>query len=280
MTDLNALIKKAETANAADPNFIADLKKLSAKYPVTGATASTAGPGLPLRQFRRRQLHGQSGVEGLRRHLEGRHQGLDRRPHQHHRPVRQQQGQRQRRAEGDPRRAAAAGAAIDLRLDLHGRADVQHLQDEHQAVSVNKNGPLNIGPYQGASASSGYRLVYQPGNETGLVLQRIVGNQVTQVGAYNDPVNLEDGKVHEIAVAREATGKMRVYVDGQQLIIATDTQIAGQPRRLAERQPGRRLLDPRDQGGRSLDAILKRHQACPSPCHGSWIAGSASAAAR
>ncbi|HKP27422.1 MAG TPA: hypothetical protein VJV39_26375, partial [Dongiaceae bacterium] len=26
VTDLNALIKKAETANAADPNFIADLK--------------------------------------------------------------------------------------------------------------------------------------------------------------------------------------------------------------------------------------------------------------
>ncbi len=43
VTDLNALIKKAETANAADPNFIADLKKLAAKYPVTGAKPSTAG---------------------------------------------------------------------------------------------------------------------------------------------------------------------------------------------------------------------------------------------
>jgi hypothetical protein len=94
-------------------------------------------------------------------------------------------------------------------------------------VSGNKKGPLNIGPYQGASASSVYRLVYQPGNETGLVLQRIVGNQVTQLGAYNDPINLEDGKVHEIAWSRESTGKMRVYIDGQQLIIATDTQITG-----------------------------------------------------
>ena len=94
-------------------------------------------------------------------------------------------------------------------------------------VSANKKGPLNIGPYQGASASSGYRLVYQPGNETGLVLQRIIGNQVTQVGSYNDPVNLEDNKVHELLWSREASGKMRVYVDGQQLIIATDTQIQG-----------------------------------------------------
>ena len=94
-------------------------------------------------------------------------------------------------------------------------------------TSGDTNGPLNIGPYQGASASSGYRLVYQPGNETGLVLQRIVGNQVTQVGAYNDPIDLEDGKVHESVWSRDANGKMRVYVDGQQMIIATDTQIKG-----------------------------------------------------
>jgi hypothetical protein len=94
-------------------------------------------------------------------------------------------------------------------------------------TSFNKNGALNIGPYQGASASSGYRLVYQPGKETGIVLQRIVGNQVTQVGAYDDPVNLEDGKVHELVWQRESTGKMRVYLDNQQLIIATDKQITG-----------------------------------------------------
>ncbi|HEV8391025.1 MAG TPA: hypothetical protein VGQ35_14340, partial [Dongiaceae bacterium] len=44
VTDLNALIKKAETANAADPTFLADLKKLSAQYPVTAAAiASQAG---------------------------------------------------------------------------------------------------------------------------------------------------------------------------------------------------------------------------------------------
>jgi len=59
------------------------------------------------------------------------------------------------------------------------------------------------------------------------VLQRVVGNKVTQVGAYNDPINLEDGKVHTLTWQRESTGKMRVYLDNQQLIIATDTQIAG-----------------------------------------------------
>ena len=75
--------------------------------------------------------------------------------------------------------------------------------------------------------NSGYRLVYQPGNETGLLLQRIVGKKVTQLGAYNDPIELEDGKVHQLIWSRDANGKMRVYVDGQQMIIATDTQITG-----------------------------------------------------
>ena len=94
-------------------------------------------------------------------------------------------------------------------------------------TSGDTNGPLNIGPYQGTNANSGYRLVYQPGNETGLLLQRIVGKKVTQLGAYNDPLSLEDGKVHQLVWSRDANGKMRVYVDGQQMIIATDTQITG-----------------------------------------------------
>src|SRR5690242_11881801 len=42
VTDLNGLIKKAEAAKAADPNFLADLKKLAARYPVT---PSLGGPG-------------------------------------------------------------------------------------------------------------------------------------------------------------------------------------------------------------------------------------------
>ncbi|HNB26842.1 MAG TPA: hypothetical protein PLR41_07800, partial [Alphaproteobacteria bacterium] len=46
ITDLNALIKKAEDANAADPNFLADLKKLSAQYPVAAAAAALGGPGV------------------------------------------------------------------------------------------------------------------------------------------------------------------------------------------------------------------------------------------
>ena len=59
------------------------------------------------------------------------------------------------------------------------------------------------------------------------MLQRVANNQVTMVGAYNDPVNLNDGQIHELVWSRDAKGKMRVSLDGQQLIIATDTKVTG-----------------------------------------------------
>lgn len=230
VTDLNALIKKAETANAADPNFIADLKKLSAAYPITGSTAaqlggagvvflsdnfadgnytanpvwkvsagtwkvdtkgSTVGLSSTIGQTTSNKVTGNDVLKAIL-------------------------GQQQQE------QPASTYASIYTAVPMSNtfKATVKF-------VSGNTKGALNIGPYQGASASSAYRLVYQPGNETGLVLQRVVGSQVTQVGAYNDPINLEDGKVHTLMWQREATGKMRVYLDNQQLIIATDTQIAG-----------------------------------------------------
>jgi len=229
VTDLNALIKKAEDANAADPNFLADLKKLSAQYPVAAAAAALGGPGV---------------VFLYDNFADGNYTAN---------PV--------WKVSAGTWKVDTKGSTIGLSSTIGQAASnkvtgndvlkailgVQQQQEPQSTyasiytavpmsnvfrmtmkfVSGNVNGPLNIGPYQGASASSAYRLVYQPGNETGFVLQRVVGNQVTQVGAYNDPVNLEDGKVHELKWQREPTGKMRVYLDGQQLIIATDTKIAG-----------------------------------------------------
>ena len=229
ITDLNALIKKAEDANAADPNFLADLKKLSAQYPVAAAAAALGGPGV---------------VFLYDNFADGNYTAN---------PV--------WKVSAGTWKVDTKGSTIGLSSTI-GQATsnkvtgndvlkaILGVQQQEQPestyasiytavpmsnvfkmsmkfVSGNTNGPLNIGPYQGASASSAYRLVYQPGNEVGFVLQRVVGNQVTQVGAYNDPVNLEDGKVHELKWQREPTGKMRVYLDGQQLIIATDTKIAG-----------------------------------------------------
>ena len=229
VTDLNALIKKAETAKAADPNFLADLKKLAAKYPVAAAIPSLGGPGTvflydnfsdgnytanPVWKVSagtwqvdtKGQNIGLSSIIG--QSTSNKVTGND--------VLQAILGVQQQQAPQSTYASIYTAAPISNTFKM-----------SFKLVSANKKGPLNIGPYQGASASSGYRLVYQPGKDTGIILQRIVGNQVTQIGAFNDPVNLEDGKVHEILWSRESTGKMRVYVDGQQLIIATDTQITG-----------------------------------------------------
>jgi len=228
VTDLNALIKKAETAKAADPNFIADLKKLAAKYPVAAALpASTAGQVFLSDNFADGNYTSNPtwkvSAGTWQVDTKGSSIGLSSIIGQ----------STSNKVSGNDVLKAILGvqeqqAPQSTYASIYTAAPMSNtFKMSMKLVSGNKKGPLNIGPYQGASASSGYRLVYQPGNETGLVLQRIVGNQVTQVGSYNDPINLEDGKVHELLWSRESTGKMRVYIDGQQLIIATDTQIQG-----------------------------------------------------
>jgi hypothetical protein len=230
VTDLNALIKKAETANAADPNFLSDLKKLSAAYPVTGSTApQLGGPGVVF--FSDNFADGNYTANPVWKVSAGTWK-VDTKGSTVGLSSTIGQAASNKVTGNDVLKAilgvqqqeqpASTYASIYTAVPMSNtfKATVK-------IVSGNKNGALNIGPYQGASASKAYRLVYQPGNDTGLVLQRVVGTQVTQVGAYNDPINLEDGKVHTLQWQRESTGKMRVYLDGQQLIIATDTQIAG-----------------------------------------------------
>ncbi len=229
VSDLNALIKKAETANAADPNFLADLKKLSAQYPATGAGSSLGGPGTVFLSdnfadgnYTANPTWKVSAGTWMV-DTKGSNTGLNSTIGQ----------STSNKVTGNDVLKAILGvqqqdAPQSTYASIYTPVPISNtFKMTMKLTSANKNGPINIGPYQGAAASSGYRLVYQPGNETGLILQRIVGNKVTQVGSYNDPINLEDGKVHEIAWSRESTGKMRVYIDNQQLIIATDTQITG-----------------------------------------------------
>jgi hypothetical protein len=226
VTDLNALIKKAETANAADPNFLADLKKLSAQYPVTSALG---GPGTV---FLSDNFSDGNYTANPAWKVSAGTWKVD------------TQGQNTGLSSAIGASTSSKVTGNDVLKAILGVQQQQAPQSTYASIytvapmtntfrmtmklmSGNTNGPLNIGPYQGASAASGYRLVYQPGNENGMVLQRIVGNQVTQIAVYNDPINLEDGKVHELIWQREPNGKMRVYIDNNQLIIATDNQIKG-----------------------------------------------------
>ena len=228
VTDLNALIKKAESADAADPTFLSDLKKLSAQYPVTAAVAAIApgtvflsdnfadGDYINNPTWKVSAGTWKVDTKGTTAGLSSKIGANPNNKVSGNDVLKAILGVQQQEAPQSTYAsiytAATIGNAFKMTMKM---------------FSGTTGGPLNIGPYQGASASSGYRLVYQPGNETGLVLQRIVGNQVTQLGAYNDPINLEDGKPHDLVWQRDANGKMRVYLDNQQLIIATDKQITG-----------------------------------------------------
>ena len=94
-------------------------------------------------------------------------------------------------------------------------------------TSKDRYGGLYMSLYQGASAQNQYRLVYQPGNQASLVLQRVSQQGATNLGTLNGVLNLEDGKPHDIVMSRDATGKINVTVDGKQALSATDATLKG-----------------------------------------------------
>lgn len=89
-----------------------------------------------------------------------------------------------------------------------------------------RGGRFELGPYQGADAKAGYRLVYTPGTADGgksLELLRLSpSGAVTTLDFYDRPVDLEDDETHRLAWTRDETGLMVVRLDGETLMQITD----------------------------------------------------------
>jgi len=85
---------------------------------------------------------------------------------------------------------------------------------------------FEFGPYQGASASAGYRLAYTPGAQAGtpsLELLRLSSRGGVAILELTDkPLKLEDGKPHVIEWSRDRGGRMVVKVDGAEVMEVTD----------------------------------------------------------
>lgn len=94
-------------------------------------------------------------------------------------------------------------------------------------TSKDKQGALNLGAYQGASGSTLYRMVYQPGASPGIAIQKVTSSGATTLGSYNSVVNLEDGKPHTLVFSRDAQGNMKVTLDEKSVTTAKDTSIKG-----------------------------------------------------
>ena len=128
--------------------------------------------------------------------------------------INKQQSQRNRRF-GTPDRADIYAAvpvsnafAIKLKISAVGR-DTQ-------------GGSFEWGPYQGQTADSGYRLVYQAGNRPTLKLLAYRRGMSSVIDLYDRGTLLEDGNMHEITWQRSANGQMTVFIDEQQIMQVRD----------------------------------------------------------
>jgi hypothetical protein len=94
-------------------------------------------------------------------------------------------------------------------------------------TSKDKQGALNLGVYQGASGSTMYRVVYQPGAAPGVAIQKVTSAGATTLGSLNSVVNLEDGSPHTLVFSRDAQGNMKVTLDDKAVASAKDTSLTG-----------------------------------------------------
>jgi hypothetical protein len=87
-------------------------------------------------------------------------------------------------------------------------------------------GAINIGPYLGDDAGSGYRLVYDGEYGHPLKLKATQGGRVESVAAADTTADLYDGNRHMVVWTRDASGRMTVAIDGEAALAASDTSIA------------------------------------------------------
>lgn len=92
----------------------------------------------------------------------------------------------------------------------------------HNRSHNNRTGAFEFGPYQGTNMESGYRLIYQNGNNPALLLIRYRHNIRSAIARYDRGRLLSDGNMHAIRWLRSADGTMRVLIDGREVMQARD----------------------------------------------------------
>ncbi|WP_374655216.1 hypothetical protein [Dongia sp.] len=221
IADLKAKIAQAEMDQAASPDFLADLKKALADYEAA-TMVSQAQPFLDTFSDGEFATNPAWKVTAGSWQVDksGSNRGLVSK-------IRQQANLNSLlgnllNPQGTQTQANAQYAAIYTKAKLPG-----FFAASTKFTSKDRYGGLQMSLYQGASAQNQYRLAYQPGNNQGLVLQKVTASGATTLGAYNGALNLEDGNAHQLSWSRDSAGKMIVQLDGQTAISASDTSLGG-----------------------------------------------------
>ncbi len=231
---LNALIDKAEKAQAASPEFLRDLRDLATGFDrpwrnlvLNDSFADGNFTANPVWQVSAGEYWIEKGW-GLRTSVD---------------PNAQVQAQPQTQTlEGKDAAAAIFGQILNQALGGKQQGQTQQAAAPSNAVihtsaaisnafSVTVNmsawtakGRVEIAAFQGQFAgpgkSAGYRLVYQP--EGRLELRRVSSRGTTVIDGTNKIPSLLDKKFHQVVWLRHSDGRMDVSIDGSKLLSTTD----------------------------------------------------------
>ena len=92
------------------------------------------------------------------------------------------------------------------------------LELELMSGITHKDAQFEIDFFQGRAGASGYRLSYRPGDDPGLLLSRFGRRSAEVIGKSDDELGLEDGRSHTVALVRDGDGTMTVSIDGTEHI--------------------------------------------------------------
>lgn len=117
-----------------------------------------------------------------------------------------------------PAPSTSAEIYTGLRLSNAFAIKVRMMSRERSGESLR----IEFGPYQGKERDWGYRLAYNGGRKPSFELLRVAPGRSAVVEIFEGPVNLEDGRIHDLEWRRDREGNMVVALDGREIIRTLD----------------------------------------------------------